>query len=116
MSLKISGRLFSGPYPLATTALNKRRPPVVFVIISKEGVPWNPTFRVLDCGDGGEDGIDFAAHPDRPAWESAAEGAVGVYLLEMPRDQASVDDRSAVVAELRQRYSPPHGSVAISGI
>ncbi len=119
MSLKIAGRLFAGPFPVEKTVVRKNHQPAVYAVISREGKPWNPVFRLLEVGETGEDGIVFAEHAARPQWEEqakAGQGAVGIYLYDMARSQCDAAARQAQVEEIRARYTPPTGIIPITGM
>lgn len=115
MSLKIAGRLFAGPFPLDETEVRHNQAPVVFVVIAKEGKPWNPVFRVLGAGESG-DGLAFRDHPRRAEWLMEAGQAPVLYFLAMPRSESSAADRQMLVEEIVARYAPPVGTVPISGM
>lgn len=113
MSLKIAGQLFTGPFKLDETEIRVNQAPVVFAVISKEGQPWAPSFRLVDVGASSDAGVRFAEHPRHADWRAqAAGGAVSIYLLAMPRSQHSLADRERVVDEIRKVYNPPHGLVS----
>ncbi len=115
MSLKIAGALFAGPFPFEKTAIRKNQNPAVFAIVSREGEPWNPVFRLIDVGESGAGGVSFAEHPSVARWKELATGEVGVYLLQRPRSEIPDDKRQALVEEIRDSYDPPNGTVAIHG-
>ncbi|CAO3441345.1 hypothetical protein [Azospirillum endophyticum] len=116
MSLKIAGQLFAGPFPLDETTVRHNHAPAVFVVIAKEGKPWNPIFRVVAVGETG-DGIKFHEHPQREEWIAAANGQMPVlYLYAMPRSESSTADRQALVDAIIARYPLPNGIVPISGM
>lgn len=116
MGLKIAGQLFAGPFPFDKTSIRRNHNPAVFAIISREGAPWNPEFRLIDVGESGQEGLRFAEHPSLGQWQAASDGEVGVYLLQRPRSELSDNDRLALVQEIRDSYDPPNGRVAIHGI
>src|SRR5262245_64316334 len=105
MSLKLSGYLFTGPFPIDTTTIRANQQPVVFAIIAKEGPGWAPAFRVVDVGFSEDAGMEFAAHPARPQWTAAGD-APGVYLFYAPKSQYSIEDRRRIADEVRQKYDP----------
>lgn len=116
MSLKIATQLFAGPFPLNETAVRHNQAPAVFVVIAKEGKPWNPVFRVLAAGETGS-GMAFREHPQRMEWIAATSGSMPVlYLHAMPRSDNSTADRQALVEAIIARYPPPNGIVPISGM
>ena len=80
MSLKLSGYLFTGPFPIATV-IRANQHPVVFAIIDKSGPGWAPTFRVVDVGFSEDSGVDFVAHPARSSWNTSGDGELSLYLL-----------------------------------
>lgn len=117
MSLKIASALFAGPYEPDKTKVRVNQAACVYVVISREGKPYNPTFRVIDVADSSRAAIDFATHPGRTYWDAEAAGEVGIYLF---RPDASEPEASAIreqlVAAIRERYRPPLGLVPIDGM
>jgi hypothetical protein len=109
MALKLAGRLFTGPFPIATTEVRSNQTPVVYAIIAKGGDPWAPTFRVVDIGYSHESGVRFAELPNRTSWSVQSATQLGVYLFYAPRSEYSLDQRRALAEELRQKYDPPNG-------
>ncbi|MCK6450957.1 MAG: hypothetical protein L6R19_08900 [Alphaproteobacteria bacterium] len=117
MSLKIGGRLFTGPFPLVRARVRKNHPACVFAIVCKQGKPWNPSFRLIAVGETGGTDVAFAEHASRTEWERVAGGALDVYMLEMPEaDGIPRSAREALVAEIRAAYDPPHGEIPITGM
>ena len=110
ISLKLSGYLFTGPFPLETT-IRANQHPVVFAVIEKSGPGWSPTFRVLDVGFSEDTGINFATHPASSSWGASGDGAPSLYLFDAPRSKYSVSDRRQIAEEIRQRYNPPNDVV-----
>lgn len=111
MSLKLSGYLFTGPFPIDATNIRANQHPVVFAIIAKAGPGWAPTFRVIDVGCSNDSGITFADHLARPEWEAAAGSVPNLYLLYTPRSKYSVEDRRRIADEITRKYNPPNGLV-----
>lgn len=111
MSLKLAGHLFTGPFPIATTAVRANQQPVVFAIIAKGGPGWAPTFRVIDVGFSENAGIIFGEHSARGQWDAAGAGTASVYLFYASRSSYSRADREQIAAELRVKYDPPNGLV-----
>jgi hypothetical protein len=110
MSLKLSGYLFTGPFPIATT-VRANQHPVVFAVIEKSGPGWSPRFRVLDVGFSEDSGIDFATHPARSNWNASGSDP-SIYLFYAPRSQCALSERQKIAEEVRQKYDPPNGVVA----
>lgn len=116
MGLKLSNFLFTGPFNIEETIVRGNQNPVVFAIISKEGEPWNPSFRLLDVGVSDLEGVRFSTHTDRPMWETEANGDIGIYLLDFPRkDPDLLEKRIKVVATLKSMFNPPNGTIPLQG-
>lgn len=116
MSLKLQNFLFSGPYDPARTIVRKNKAACVFAVISREGKPYNPDFRVIDIGDTRGDTVAFAEHPDLSAWQAEAGGELGLYFFRPDAGEPEASAiRSHVVAVLRGIYTPPTGIIAIDG-
>jgi hypothetical protein len=116
MGLKISGRLFYGPYPIEKVVVKKNHAPAVFAIVSRTGDPWNPLFRLIDVGFSGGDGMVLADHPCRVEWERENDGVLQVYLLDLKRHEGDPVARAqAIIEEYRERYRPPKGFVSLAG-
>jgi hypothetical protein len=109
MALKLSGFLFTGPFPIDTTEVRKNQAPVVYAIIAKGGEPWAPTFRVVDIGFSDDQGMRFADLPGRAQWVQQYGGQVGVYLFYALRSEYSLEQRRAMAENLRQKHDPPNG-------
>ncbi len=119
MSLRIAGHLFTGPFTVDEMVVRKNHDPAVFAVISREGKPWSPIFRLLDVGETGDEGLVFKSHPQRDDWErlsSSESGVLGIYVYSMPRAQFAPQARSDLVQEIRTQYAPPRGEVRISGL
>lgn len=112
MSLKLSGYLFTGPFPIVGTTVRANQRPVVFAIIAKDGPGWAPTFRVVDVGFSEDAGISFADHPAAAQWLAAGNPAPTAYLFYAPRSEYSIEDRRKIADEVRLQYDPPNGMVA----
>jgi hypothetical protein len=111
MSLKLSGYLFTGPFPISTT-IRANQHPVVFAIIEKSGPGWAPTFRVLDVGFSEDSGVSFAAYPARSSWNTSGDGEPSLYLFDAPRSKFTLSERQHIADKIRQRYDPPNDVVA----
>ena len=80
MGLKIGGYLFSGPFDIEKAVIRKHQKPVIFVIISREGQPWDPEFRIVDIDASGPEGINFANEPRREGWDSGTISDIATLL------------------------------------
>jgi hypothetical protein len=109
MALKLSGRLFTGPFPIETTEVRNNQVPVVYAIIAKGGEPWAPTFRVIDIGFSEDAGVRFADLPECARWREQGGDQLGVYLFYAPRSEYSLEQRRSLAEKLRQAHNPPHG-------
>src|SRR5690242_5309231 len=109
MSVKLAGHLFTGPFSVDATEVRANNVPVVYAIIAKGGQAWAPTFRLVDIGASPDQGIRFADHPQRGAWEASPGEAISVYLMNMPRGKHSAEDRERLADEIRRQYDPPRG-------
>ena len=114
MALKILDHLFTGPFALEETRLRKNHDPVVYAIVCKAGEPWNPTFRLLDVGESGDQDLDFARHARRDDWERQSDGEVSVYFLTFPRREGhSEADRQGIATAIGEALDPPNGMISI---
>jgi hypothetical protein len=111
MSLKLAGYLFTGPFPIDTTAIRPNQTPVVYAVIAKGGPSWAPVFRVVDVGATPDDGLRFDEYPRRVDWTGGPEESLGLYLLYMKRSEYSAADRQSIASQLRQQYDPPRGLI-----
>jgi hypothetical protein len=109
MALKLSGHLFTGPFPIETTEIRSNQAPVVYAIIAKGGEPWAPTFRVIDIGFSEDAGVRFSDLPERARWREQGGGQLGVYLFYAPRSEYSLEQRRSMAQRLRQAHDPPNG-------
>ena len=109
MAIKLSGFLFTGPFPIDTTEVRKNQSPVVYAIIAKGGEAWAPTFRVVDIGFSDDQGIRFVDLPERAQWAKQYGEQVSVYLFYAARSDYSLEQRRAMAEELRQKHDPPNG-------
>jgi len=115
MGLKISGRLFYGPLSFDQVIVKKNHSPVVFAVVSRSGEPWNPTFRLLDIGYSGGDGLVLAAHPDVGRWQAENDSVLQIYLLDLKRQDGEPTARAAeMINEIRERYHPPKGIISLA--
>jgi hypothetical protein len=112
MSLKISGRLFTGPNDPATAVVRSNHAPAVFAVVDKAGQAWDPQFRLLDLGDTGGAPVVFAEHPDLARWTAAAEGKLSIYFhVPDPDDGDQAAQRAALVETIRTNW-PPGGLIS----
>jgi hypothetical protein len=109
MSLKLAGRLFTGPFPIDTTEVRANQIPVVYAIVAKGGPSWAPVFRVVDVQASADSGVRFAEHSRRQEWTAATSESIGVYFFYAPRSEYTSADRERLAADLRQKYDPPRG-------
>lgn len=109
MALKLSGYLFTGPFPIGTTEIRSNQAPVVYAIIAKGGEPWAPSFRVIDIGFSEDKGLRFADLPNQAQWVELYGRQTSVYLFYAPKSEYSTDLRRALAESLRQKYDPPNG-------
>lgn len=117
MGLKIANYLFTGPFPLEKAVVRRNHEPAVFAIISKEGEPWNPMFRVLELGETGDDGVVFRDHAAHDHWLETSAGRAAVYLYTMPRrDGLVAADRLKVIENIKATCAPPDGVVSLQGM
>lgn len=115
MGLKISGRLFYGPLLIEKVIVKKNHSPVVFVIVSRTGDPWNPNFRLLDVDFSGSEGITLSEHPKVSQWIAENDGLLQVYLLDLKRQDGDPKTRAnAIIEEYRKRYQPPNGFISLA--
>lgn len=107
MSLKLAGRLFTGPFPIDTTEVRANQVPVIYAIIAKGGPSWAPVFRIVDIQASADNGLRFCEHPHRKDWIPQAGESLGVYLFYTSRSEYSEIDRLHIAEELRAKYRPP---------
>ena len=112
MSLKLAGRLFTGPFPLDAAEVRANQSPVIFAVIAKGGKPWAPFFRVVDIDASPDAGLRFADHSRRATWTIEPGESIGVYLFYAPRSEFSASERERIAEELRRQYDPPRGLLA----
>lgn len=114
MGLTIGNHLFYGPFPVEKVTIRKNHHPAVFAVVSRSGEPWNPTFRLLDVGYSGPDGMVAAEHPHLPGWLEENDGSLQIYLYDMEsKTDDSVHRATRIVDELIALYSPPRGIISI---
>lgn len=115
MSLKIGNHLFTGPFPLAETVIRHNHARAVFAVVVKEGLPWDPVFRLLAIGISPPQGMAFTADPCYPAWVAASQGLAVVYLhTATDTADGQPHDLDQVVTELNAQYGPAGGIVTLS--
>jgi hypothetical protein len=116
MALKISGHLFTGPYDLDKTVVRRNHLPVIYAVLSKEGPPWDPMFRVIDVGASGEEGIAFGLDARRDGWKAGAKGQVCLYMMPLETSEyRTLEEREALADALRAQHAPPNDIIGISG-
>jgi hypothetical protein len=111
MSLKLSGHLFTGPFPVDATEVRANQVPVVYAIIAKGGPSWAPVFRIVHIGSSTESGTRLAEHPNRADWSAKPGESLAVYLFYTRRSEYSAADREQLAERLRRLYSPPNDSI-----
>ncbi len=109
MAIKLSGFLFTGPFPIDSTEVRSNQSPVVYAIIVKAGEPWSPSFRVIDVGCSEDKSLRFSDLLNRDQWAEQYGKQASVYLFYASRSEYSADQRRAMAASLRQMYDPPNG-------
>jgi hypothetical protein len=115
MGLKISGRLFYGPSPVDQVVVKRNHSPAVFAIVSRSGESWNPTFRLLDVGYSGTEGMVLSENPNVKQWELDNDGELQVYLIDLKRKDGDPAERAqAIIDEYRERYHPPKGFISLA--
>lgn len=116
MSLKLLDLLFTGPFDPVQTVVKQNKAACVFAVISREGKPYNPSFRVIDIGDTAGEMVTFGDHPDLERWRAEGQGELGIYLYRPDvREPEASTVRARAVLALQQAYTPPTGTVAIDG-
>jgi hypothetical protein len=111
MSIKLAGRLFTGPFPVESSEVRANQIPAVFAVVAKGGQPWAPVFRVVDIDATPDAGLRLADHPRYAAWTADAGESIGVYFFYAPRSEFTQADRERMAEELRGEYEPPNGFV-----
>ena len=115
MGLKISGRLFYGPFSIDQVMVKKNHSPALLAIVSRTGDPWNPIFRLLDVVYSGAEGMKLSDHPKVNHWEAENDGVLQVYLLDLKRQDGDPDARAGtIIDEYRQKYHPPKGIISLA--
>jgi hypothetical protein len=116
MALKIAGYLFTGPYDLDKTVVRRNHLPVIYAVLSKEGPPWDPVFRVIEIGTSGEDGIVFAEDARRNGWTSRAQGQLCLYLMQLEgAEYRGLAARESLARAIRARHVPPNDTIGVGG-
>ncbi len=114
MGLTIGNLLFYGPFPVEKVTIRKNHRPAIFAVVSRSGEPWNPTFRLLDVGFSGSEGMVAAEHPRLHQWLEENDGSLQIYLYEMDSKTGDSVARAArIIDELIALYSPPRGIISI---
>jgi hypothetical protein len=112
MSLKIYGRLFTGPNDPTTALVRANHAPAVFAVVDKVGQAWDPQFRLIDLGDTAGAPVIFAQHPDLARWSAAAEGKLSIYFhVPDPDDGDPAVQRKTLVEAIRANW-PPGGLIS----
>ncbi len=115
MALKIAERLFTGPYALDESRVRKNQSAAVYAIISRSGEPWNPTFRLIDVDETGDQGVHFRTHEKRPEWERYNDGELSIYFFYMSvRAGHTADQRRWLVDAIKAQYDPPNGMISLA--
>lgn len=116
MSLKLSGLLFSGPFDPADTIVRSNKPACVFAVISREGKPYDPRFRVIDIGDTAGQTVAFRDNPRLDRWRQESTGELGLYFYRPDaKEPQATRLRQIAINELIAFYAPPNGIVAMDG-
>jgi hypothetical protein len=111
VSLTISGLLFTGPNPLGTCVVRSNHTAAVFAIISKEGEPWDPRFRLLWVGDTGPNGQIFADHSQAEEWLTESKGKATVFLLPVNKNEGGESRRQQIITEVLSKYTVPNAII-----
>ena len=115
MALKIANCLFTGPYMLDKTVLRENQAAAVFAVAPKEGLQWDPVFRLIDAGASQAGGLDFAAAPRQRLRRAPAESVHCPYLLPREGEMGRHDEeRIRLAAEIAARYAPPNDLITIA--
>jgi hypothetical protein len=107
MSLTISGVLFTGPFEIGKTVIRRNQHPCVYAVVSKGGQAWDPEFRLVACGESGDEGHDFSADPRGATWRRAGPD-VSLYVYAVPRDSDVASERRRQLArQIAADHAPP---------
>jgi|SRR5690349_6187022 hypothetical protein len=107
MSIKISGYLFTGPFPVVKTSRRANQAETVFAVVRKAGSAWDPVFELLDLGRTGSSGIVFAEHPRAGDWPGADGTPPSIYLLDTTTQSEAAGDLDKVVADILAAHTLP---------
>jgi len=111
VSLKILGRLFTGPHDPSTAVIRHNHEPVVYVAVDRTGQPWDPDFRLIDIGDTAGATVVFAEHPELPRLNAVATGKLSLYFHVPDPDDDPAMRRRQVVEAIRAGW-PPNGRIS----
>jgi hypothetical protein len=114
VALKIAGHLFNGPHDIDTTVVRANHRPVVYAVISKEGAPWDPQFRLIDidCSEAG--GLVFSEHAKNQQWRRDCKGTLCLFLLPMDEGGGYKEsDRSVIAERIRTLHRAPNDLITI---
>lgn len=115
MSLKIGKFLFTGPFAVADCVIRHNHPRAVYAVLVKQGMAWDPQFRLIEIGVSPPQGLDFATDERLPGWQDAAGGLAVVYLHHATdTDDGRPHDLDAVAADLLAQFGPSGGIVTLS--
>jgi hypothetical protein len=114
VALKIAGHLFTGPHNIDKTVVRANHLPVVFAIISKEGAPWDPQFRLIDVGYSEAGGLVFAEAAKSAQWRRDCKGTLCLFLLPMDESNGYKEsDRSVISEHIRALHTAPNDLIGI---
>lgn len=115
MSLKIGKYLFTGPFALSECVIRHNHPRALYAVVVKQGMAWDPQFRLIEIGVSPSQGLDFAADPRLAGWQDAGGGQALVYLHHATdTDDGRPHDLHAAEAELLAQFGPSGGIVTLS--
>lgn len=102
MPIDIGGYSFDGPHTGTASVQNTSG---VYAILDRTQNGWD----VIDIGESATLASRIDTHDRRNCWQRTSRGKLYVAVLYTPRQQAA--GRRQVEAQLRQRYSPPCGTI-----
>lgn len=111
MGLKIAGRLFSGPYPMDTFKRRANQSQVVYAVVSRSGMIWDPDFHLVDVGTTDDDGCEFKKIMAEADWKPINDGTLMLFVDFLDNRRTKRTEREAIVAQIRDAYEIPGGYI-----
>lgn len=114
MGLKIADRLYSGPYDMQTFRRRKNHTPVIYAIISKSGLPWDPDHHIIDIGTHPDEGMEFAAVAADHSWEPVSDGKLMLFIDFLDNRRTTIEERFSEIERVRNQLDIPGGYIPLA--